>query len=97
VHEALPGEDPEEMSKKLASMPSTVVVIGVRGDRAKMLVACSADLKMDCRKALKAIMAIMGGGGGGKPEYAQGGGGDPERLKEALAAAVDVVAKELGH
>jgi len=96
VHEALPGEDPEEMSKQLASMPCTVAVIGVPGERAKLLVACSSDVRMDCRKALKGIMAIMGGGGGGKPDYAQGGGGDPTKLKEALAKAYEVVSREIG-
>jgi alanyl-tRNA synthetase len=96
VHEALPGEDPEEMSKQLASMPCTVVVIGVPGEKAKLLVACSSDIKMDCRKALKGIMAYMGGGGGGKPDYAQGGGGDPARLKDALSKAYEVVSKEIG-
>jgi alanyl-tRNA synthetase len=97
VHEALPGEDPEDMSKKLAAMPCTVAVIGIRGEKAKLLVACSEDVKLDCRKALKGIMAVMGGGGGGKPDYAQGGGGDPERLTDALGKAVEVIAKEIDH
>jgi alanyl-tRNA synthetase len=95
VHEALPGEDPEDMSKKLSSLPGTVAVIGVRGDRAKLLVTCSPDVHMDCRKALKGIMAFMGGGGGGKPDFAQGGGGDPEKLKDALCQALDVVSREI--
>ena len=97
VHEALPGEDPEEMSKKLATMPSTVAVIGVRGEKAKLLVACSPDVKLDCRAALKTIMAVMGGGGGGKPDFAQGGGGDPQRLKDALDSAFGTVSKALGQ
>ncbi|MCG7844913.1 MAG: alanine--tRNA ligase [Methanomassiliicoccales archaeon] len=95
VHEALPGEDPEDMSKKLAAMPCTVAVIGVRGEKAKLLVACSEDIKLDCRRALKGIMGVMGGGGGGKPDYAQGGGGDPQRLTDALGKAVDVISKEM--
>jgi alanyl-tRNA synthetase len=95
VHEALPGEDPEEMSKKLAALPKTVAVIGVRGDRAKLLVARSSDVEMDCRKALRSIMNVMGGGGGGKPDYAQGGGGDPQLLQKALDQALDLVRNEL--
>ncbi len=50
---------------------------------------------MDCRKALKGIMAFMGGGGGGKPDFAQGGGGDPEKLKDALCQALEVVSREI--
>lgn len=96
VHESLPGEDPEEMSKKLASIPRTVAVIGVPGEKAKLLVARSPDVHLDCRRVLKGIMAYMGGGGGGKPEFAQGGGGDPTRLKEALAKAYEVVCREIG-
>jgi len=68
----------------------------VPGDRAKLLVACSPDVRIDCRKALKGIMALMGGGGGGKPDYAQGGGGDPSRLKDALAKAFDIISREIG-
>ncbi|MDD1771821.1 MAG: alanine--tRNA ligase [Methanomassiliicoccales archaeon] len=97
VHEALMGEDPEEMSKKLAALPSTVAVIGVRGEKAKMLVACSVDVRLDCRAALKTIMAVMGGGGGGKPDFAQGGGGDPQKLKDALDSAFAAVSKALGQ
>ncbi|MCX6651080.1 MAG: alanine--tRNA ligase [Methanomassiliicoccales archaeon] len=95
VHEALAGEDPEEMSRKLASMPKTVAVIGVRGEKAKLLVARSNDVGLDCRKSLKTIMTIMGGGGGGKPDYAQGGGGDPELLQKALEQALDLVRRDM--
>ncbi len=97
VHEALPGEDPEDMSMKLAALPCTVAVIGIRGEKAKLLVACSKDVDLDCRKALKGIMAIMGGGGGGKPDFAQGGGGDPLRLKDALDQALGILSKEMVH
>jgi alanyl-tRNA synthetase len=95
VHEALPGEDPEEMSKRLASVPGTVAVIGVPGERARLLVSRSSDVKLDCRKALKRIMAVMGGGGGGKPDFAQGGGGDASRLRDALAGAFEIISKEI--
>jgi alanyl-tRNA synthetase len=97
VHEALPGEDPEDMSKQLSSQPRTVAVIGVRGEKAKLLVARSADLRMDCRKVLKAIMALMGGGGGGKPDHAQGGGGDPQLLEAALKRSLEIVSRELSE
>ncbi|MCG7840313.1 MAG: DHHA1 domain-containing protein, partial [Methanomassiliicoccales archaeon] len=86
-----------DMSMKLAALPCTVAVIGIRGEKAKLLVACSKDVDLDCRKALKGIMAIMGGGGGGKPDFAQGGGGDPLRLKDALDQALDILSKEMVH
>lgn len=40
--------------------------------------------------AIKVAAPICGGGGGGRPDMAQAGGKDASRLKEALAAGVEV-------
>ncbi|MDI6869995.1 MAG: alanine--tRNA ligase [Bacillota bacterium] len=46
---------------------------------------------------VKAAAAAVGGGGGGRPEMAQAGGKSPERLPEALAAAEEVLRKQVHH
>jgi alanyl-tRNA synthetase len=46
-------------------------------------------------RLLKDVAALVGGGGGGRPELAQAGGRDPGKLDAALAAAPDVLARQL--
>ena len=45
---------------------------------------------------VKQIAPLVGGGGGGKPTLAQAGGKQPEKLPEALAAAVQWAKQQLG-
>ena len=45
---------------------------------------------------VKLAAEITGGGGGGRDTMAQAGGRDPSRLDEAIAAARDAVAGQLG-
>jgi alanyl-tRNA synthetase len=44
---------------------------------------------------VKEVSAILGGSGGGKPATGQGGGKDAAKLKEALAAAEEIVRAQL--
>lgn len=44
---------------------------------------------------LKAISPIVGGGGGGRPDSATSGGKDASKLDEAIAAAADVLEKQI--
>jgi alanyl-tRNA synthetase len=44
---------------------------------------------------LKAISPIVGGGGGGRPDSATSGGKDASKLDEAIAAADDVLEKQI--
>ena len=45
---------------------------------------------------VKETAALMGGSGGGKPTTGQGGSKDTSKLKEALAAAEQIVRRQLG-
>jgi alanyl-tRNA synthetase len=46
---------------------------------------------------VKESAPIFGGGGGGRPGFAQGGGTKPEKLRDALQVAEEVVKKQLKH
>ena len=48
----------------------------------------------DVPDVVKEAAKVMGGGGGGRPEMAQAGGRQPEKLEEALRAAVEVAARQ---
>ena len=45
---------------------------------------------------VRQLAAIVGGSGGGRPNMAQAGGKNPEKVGEALRAAVDIVSKMIG-
>ena len=54
---------------------------------AKIVVARSPDVDLDCRSLIKDAMKVVGGSGGGKPDFAQGGG--PPASEVQMAAALD--------
>jgi alanyl-tRNA synthetase len=79
------------MAKELISKPKTVAILGSDEQGAKIVVARSADVQLDCRPLIKEGMALIGGSGGGKPDFAQGGGPDPSKLESALDRIVTMV------
>ncbi len=75
---------------------SGVVVLGrAEGEKAALLVAVTDDLKaqLPAVRLARELGRIIGGGGGGRDDLAEAGGRRPERLDEALRAAVEVVAR----
>jgi alanyl-tRNA synthetase len=79
------------MAKELIGKPKTVAILGSDEQGAKIVVARSADVQLDCRPLIKEGMALIGGSGGGKPDFAQGGGPDPSKLESALDRIVTMV------
>ena len=76
------------LAKELISNPRTLVVLGSDQQGAKVVIARSPDLEVDCRPLIKKAMEIVGGSGGGKPDFAQGGGPDAGKLEAALDSAI---------
>jgi len=76
------------LAKELIARPKTVAVIGSDEQGAKIVMARSADVDLDCRELLREAMKVVGGSGGGKPDFAQGGGPDASRIEEALDGLV---------
>ena len=74
---------------------SGVVVLGALvNDRPTLVAMVTPDLVgrgLHAGNIVKAAAREVGGGGGGRPEMAQAGGRDPERLDDALRAAVEAV------
>jgi len=80
---------------------AAAIFLGGADDEKVILVAMVSEelVKSSQLKAgdwVKAIASVVGGGGGGKPTLAQAGGKRPEKLPEALAAAVDFAREKLG-
>ncbi len=74
---------------------SGAVALGaVVNDRPTLLIMATSDLVergLHAGNAVKEAAKVMGGGGGGRPEMAQAGGRQPEKLEDALRAAVDIL------
>ena len=78
---------------------SGAVALGaVVNDRPTLLIMATNDLVergLHAGNAVKEAAKVMGGGGGGRPEMAQAGGRQPEKLEEALRAAVDILRRQV--
>jgi alanyl-tRNA synthetase len=97
VHIVQEGEDPDDMSKVLASEPMVIAVIGAQRPAPKVLVSRSADVDLDSRAVLKEVMTLIGGGGGGRKEFAQGGGGDASKMPSAFERVPHIIKGHLSH
>ncbi|MGB2806336.1 MAG: alanine--tRNA ligase [Sedimentisphaerales bacterium] len=86
-----------DMLKKKAK--SAAVVLGFDEDgKVTLLAGFTDDLVKKGLKAgdvVKAIAPIVDGGGGGRPQMAQAGGKKPEKIKEALAKAKEIITEKL--
>ncbi len=81
------------LASRLIQTPGTVVLLGVSGGTAHVILARSADLPYDMNEPLRHALGVLGETrGGGRPEFVQGGGvragvSEVERaLKEAERA-----------
>lgn len=87
------GRDAGELRalvSRLIETPSTVVLAGVAGPKAQVILAHSSDLSFDLNDALRPALAALGTNrGGGRPDFCQGGGveADSGAIEAALAAA----------
>jgi alanyl-tRNA synthetase len=76
-----------------------VVVLGAAlNGKAMIVVGVSDDLVAKGVKSgamINPIARIVNGGGGGHPKLAQAGGKSPEKLDEAIAAALDIVKENI--
>ncbi len=83
------------LAKELIDHPKTIAVLGSDESGAKMVIARSQDLQVDCRPLIKEAMRLVNGSGGGKPDFAQGGGQDPDKLESAVDAAIAMITSAL--
>jgi alanyl-tRNA synthetase len=77
------------LAKHIISHDRTVAVLGSDQGGAKMVVARSEDVDLDCKALVSEALKIVGGSGGGKADFAQGGGPDAAKIEQALDSAVE--------
>ena len=59
------------------------------------VILASGTSKLDCKKALPAVLGMFGGRGGGKPDFAQGGISDPSKAKDVYDSLIAEIRKNL--
>ena len=108
IARAWEGRDPQDirpLASRLIQQPGTVVLLGVAGDRAQIVMARSEDLPgLDMVALLRRTMSTLTGNpderrGGGRPDFAQGGGisADAGQMQAALNEAAAVILKHEGQ
>ncbi|MBR0303213.1 MAG: alanine--tRNA ligase, partial [Clostridia bacterium] len=90
-----------ELSDKLRDKyPDTVSILAIHsGDKLNFIASCGKDAVAACAHAgrlVGEVAAVTGGRGGGRPDGAMAGGRDASKIAEALSAAKDILAKQLG-
>jgi alanyl-tRNA synthetase len=95
VFEMREMEEVRRLATRIANHPGHVALLGVKGNKAQLIFARSADLSYDMRPLLQDACSLVGGGGGGGPELAQGGGPALKRLDEALQHATELLRQKI--
>jgi alanyl-tRNA synthetase len=84
VRDDLSLEEARILARAVAA-GGAVAVIGLRAEKAQLLVARPEGHPLDCGKLIREGLAPFGGRGGGPPALAQGGIPDAARLDDAVA------------
>ena len=85
----------DQLRNKLGS---AVVVLGAAdGGKVSFVAGVTSDLtnRVHAGNLVRSVAEIAGGRGGGRPDMAQAGASKPEKLKDAINAVTDLVAKQL--
>jgi alanyl-tRNA synthetase len=62
-----------EKANELVAEGGAVAALVCQDDKTFLVLACSADVKLDCVSLLNAVLSQHGGRGGGRPNFASGG------------------------
>lgn len=80
-------------------MGSGIVLLGCAdADKVNFIATATKDIVKQgfhAGKLIKEVAMVAGGGGGGRPDMAQAGGKKPEKLKEALEKAEELICNQL--
>ncbi|MFO0889826.1 MAG: DHHA1 domain-containing protein, partial [Isosphaeraceae bacterium] len=105
VVRALEGQTPDEMRvlidvlrRKVESGLAVLLLTAAEG-KVQLVAGLSKDLiarGLHAGNWLKQVAPIVGGGGGGRPDLAQAGGKNPEKIAEAVEAAIVAIKAALG-
>ena len=81
------------LAQALVAESGVVALLGAAGEKAQLIFARSADVRLDVVPLLKKALEQLGGRGGGRPNMAQGGGAsaDLDQVQAAINAALTML------
>jgi alanyl-tRNA synthetase len=88
-------QEVRQLAASIIERPGRVALLGVKGTKAQLVFARSADVTHDMRPLLRDACRLVGGGGGGSPDLAQGGGPQANRVEDALQHACQLLSKQV--
>jgi alanyl-tRNA synthetase len=62
-----------EKANEMVAEGNSVAALVCQDDKTFLVLACSAEVKLDCVSLLNSVLSPHGGRGGGKPNFASGG------------------------
>ncbi len=68
-----------------------VVLLSEEGDKKPIVVSCSKNVSVDCRKVIDFIINQLGGSGGGRADFSQGGVESLEDVDLALSSLPEFI------
>jgi len=77
-------EEARRLANKIINLEDCVLLFGLKGERANLLLARSEVLNYDMNRLMKEACKFIDGRGGGVPNFAQGGGTNIAGIEEAL-------------
>jgi alanyl-tRNA synthetase len=83
------------VANQIAAVPGKIAILGGSGETSSVVLARSADLKLDLRPLFAEILAPIQGRGGGGPGFVQGGGPGKD-LRASLKLAEERILANLG-
>lgn len=82
-------DEARRLANKIINLEDCVLLFGLKGERANLLLARSESLNYDMNRLMKEACKFIDGRGGGVPNFAQGGGTNIAGIEEALNFALE--------
>ena len=82
-------DEARRLANKIINLENCVLLFGLKGERANLLLARSESLNYDMNRLMKEACKFIDGRGGGVPNFAQGGGTNIVGIDKALSFALE--------
>jgi len=82
-------DEVRRLANKIINLEDCVLLFGIKGERANLMLARSEALNYDMNRLMKEVCKFIDGRGGGVPNFAQGGGTNISGVEEALNFALE--------